>query len=97
MLRFGRAAMPRSATLQTSDQIVIQIAHMQVPSHSAPLRSLISMISYVAVWVKRGVVAHAIDEAAVTFYERHGFLRTPLGERIMLLPIETVRSLIGQL
>ena len=43
----------------------------------------------------RGVVAHAIDEAAVGFYERHGFLRSPLGERVMLMPIETVRSLVG--
>jgi GNAT superfamily N-acetyltransferase len=43
----------------------------------------------------RGVVAHAIDEAAAGFFERHGFIRSPLGERIMLMPIETVRSLIG--
>ena len=35
MLGFGRAAVPRRATLQTSDQIVIQITHMQVPSHPA--------------------------------------------------------------
>lgn len=44
----------------------------------------------------RGVVAHAIDMTAVEFYERHGFLRSPLGERVMLMPIETVRSLIGK-
>jgi GNAT superfamily N-acetyltransferase len=43
----------------------------------------------------RGIVAHAIDEAAVGFYERHGFILSPLGERVMLMPIETVRSLIG--
>ena len=42
----------------------------------------------------RGIIAHAIDEAAVGFYERHGFIRSPLGERIMLMPIETVRSLM---
>ena len=41
----------------------------------------------------RGVVAHAIDETAVRFYEGHGFVRSMLGERIMLLPIESVRSL----
>jgi hypothetical protein len=35
MLSFGRAALPRRATLQTSDQIVIQITYMQVPSHPA--------------------------------------------------------------
>jgi GNAT superfamily N-acetyltransferase len=44
----------------------------------------------------RGVVAHAIDEAAVEFYERHGFVRSPLGERVMLMTIETVRSLVGK-
>ena len=43
----------------------------------------------------RGVVAHAIDEAAARFYETHGFVRSPLGERVMLMPIETVRSLLG--
>jgi GNAT superfamily N-acetyltransferase len=44
----------------------------------------------------RGVVAHAIDDAAVGFYERHGFIRSPLGERVMLMPIETVRTLLGK-
>ena len=42
----------------------------------------------------RGIVAHAIDEAAVAFYVRHGFTRSPLGERVMLMPVETVRSLL---
>lgn len=44
----------------------------------------------------RGVVAHALDATAVGFYERHGFVRSPLGERVMLMPIETVRSLVGK-
>jgi GNAT superfamily N-acetyltransferase len=44
----------------------------------------------------RGVIAHAIDEAAVGFYERHGFVRSPFGERVMLIPIETVLSLVGK-
>jgi GNAT superfamily N-acetyltransferase len=29
----------------------------------------------------RGVVAHAIDEAAVDFYQRHGFVRSPWAKR----------------
>ena len=44
----------------------------------------------------RGVVSHAIDEAAVGFYERSRFVCSPLGERIMLMAIETVRSLVGK-
>jgi GNAT superfamily N-acetyltransferase len=41
----------------------------------------------------RGVIAHAIDDEAVRFYQRHAFLRSPLGERVMLLPIEAVRAM----
>jgi hypothetical protein len=33
MLGLGRAALPRRATFQTSDQIVVQIPHMQVSGH----------------------------------------------------------------
>jgi GNAT superfamily N-acetyltransferase len=42
----------------------------------------------------RGIVAHAIDDDAVRFYQRRGFLLSPLGQRIMLLPIETARALL---
>lgn len=42
----------------------------------------------------RGVIAHAIDEDAMGFYQHHGFLLCPLGERVMLMPIETVRALL---
>jgi GNAT superfamily N-acetyltransferase len=44
----------------------------------------------------RGVVAHAIDAVAVAFYERHGFVHSPLGERTMLMPIESVRLLVAE-
>lgn len=41
----------------------------------------------------RAVIVHAIDDNAVGFYERHGFLASPLGERVLLLPIEAVLAL----
>jgi GNAT superfamily N-acetyltransferase len=44
----------------------------------------------------RGIVAHAIDDDAVRFYERHGFARSPLGERVMLMPIEAARVLFEE-
>jgi GNAT superfamily N-acetyltransferase len=43
----------------------------------------------------RAIVAHAIDEEAVKFYERHAFVRSPFGERIMLLPMENAKVLTG--
>jgi GNAT superfamily N-acetyltransferase len=41
----------------------------------------------------RGVITHAIDDEAVRFYQKHGFALSPLGERTMLLPMETVAAL----
>jgi GNAT superfamily N-acetyltransferase len=43
----------------------------------------------------RGVITHAIDDAAVSFYVRHGFMASPLGERVMLMPIETILALFS--
>jgi GNAT superfamily N-acetyltransferase len=39
----------------------------------------------------RAIVAHAIDDDAVRFYLHHGFLLSPLGERVMMLPMEAAR------
>ncbi|MEI9403266.1 GNAT family N-acetyltransferase [Mesorhizobium argentiipisi] len=44
----------------------------------------------------RAVVAHAIDDGAVGFYQRHGFIMSPLGERVMLMPIETIQALFSK-
>ena len=43
----------------------------------------------------RAVVTHAIDDDAVGFYRRYGFLPSPLGERVMLLPIETIKAAVS--
>lgn len=43
----------------------------------------------------RAVVVHAIDDEAVDFYARYGFVSSPLGQRILLMPIETVRTFQG--
>ena len=42
----------------------------------------------------RGVVVHAIDGDAVAFYQKHGFALSPLGARVMVLAMETVRALL---
>ncbi|MBI5162900.1 MAG: GNAT family N-acetyltransferase [Magnetospirillum sp.] len=41
----------------------------------------------------RGIIVRAIDDEAAQFYQRHGFLPSPLGPGILLMPIETVRAL----
>ena len=39
----------------------------------------------------RAVVVHAIDEKAVGFYKKYGFLEFPAGSRRLFLPIETMK------
>lgn len=43
----------------------------------------------------RAIIAHAIDDDAVRFYRRHGFVLSPLGERVMLLPIEAALAALA--
>jgi len=43
----------------------------------------------------RGIVAHALDDDAVRFYQHRGFLPLTAGTRTMFLPMETARRLIG--
>lgn len=40
----------------------------------------------------RAVIVHAIDDGAVEFYQRLGFIPSPLGPRVLIMPIETVRG-----
>jgi len=41
----------------------------------------------------RAVVVHAIDDDAVRFYQNHGFLLSPLGARVLVMPIEVIRDI----
>lgn len=43
----------------------------------------------------RAVAAHAIDDEAVAFYRKHGFVEAPTA-RFMVLPIETARALVDR-
>jgi hypothetical protein len=46
VLSFDRAVMPRCPTLQSHNQIIIQVSNVQIAGHTnAPMSTLISMIS----------------------------------------------------
>jgi GNAT superfamily N-acetyltransferase len=60
---------------------------------SLPLYALRRCLSVADVAGVRGVIAHAIDDDAVKFYLRNGFVHCPLGERVMLLTVENLRAL----
>ena len=37
----------------------------------------------------RAILVHVIDETAPPFYDAYGFIRSPMGERTFVLPINT--------
>ncbi len=39
----------------------------------------------------RALLVHAVDEEAVKFYLKFGFVPSPIGDRTLLLPVETAR------
>jgi hypothetical protein len=45
MLRFGRAPMACSPALQTGNEVIIKITHMQISGHLSSVRPLRSMMS----------------------------------------------------
>lgn len=40
----------------------------------------------------RALLVHAIDDEAVGFYRKYSFVPTPIGDRTLLLPVETARQ-----
>jgi ribosomal protein S18 acetylase RimI-like enzyme len=40
----------------------------------------------------RAIFVHAVDDEAVAFYVRYGFVQFPAGERTLFLPVETIAA-----
>jgi GNAT superfamily N-acetyltransferase len=92
-----RRSMPERVPLLLIGRLAVDAAWQGRGVGSALLRdALRRCLAASGIAGARGVVAHAIDDDAAGFYERHGFVRSPLGERVMLMPIETVRLLAGK-
>jgi GNAT superfamily N-acetyltransferase len=43
----------------------------------------------------RAVIVHAIDDGAVEFYQRLGFIPSPLGLRVLIMPIESIHCVFS--
>jgi GNAT superfamily N-acetyltransferase len=39
----------------------------------------------------RAILVHAIDDEAMRFYAKYGFIESPIGSQSLILPIETLR------
>lgn len=44
----------------------------------------------------RALVVHALNESAIQFYIKYGFVLSPLSERTLILPVETARQVIAE-
>ena len=91
-----RRGMPEQVPLLLIGRLAIDASHQGKGIGTALLSdALRRCLAASEIVGARGVVAHAIDDDALHFYLRRGFLTSPLGERLVLLPIETVRALLA--
>jgi hypothetical protein len=82
-----RAGMPEQMPLLLIGRLAIDHAFQGI---SDALRRCLAASEIVGT---RGVVIHAVDDQTIGFYQLHGFVHSPLGERVLLMPIEMVRAL----
>jgi len=43
----------------------------------------------------RAMLVHALDEEAAAFYERFGFVRSPMDDLVLMMPLKAVRNRLG--
>ncbi len=92
-----RRGMPDQVPLLLIGRLAIDVAHQGQGIGTALLSDALRRCHAAADIVgARGVVAHAIDDDALRFYRRRGFLSSPLGERVLVMPIETARALFAE-
>lgn len=89
-----RKGMPEEIPLLLIGRLAVDRAHRRKGLGAALLADALRRCAAAAgIAGARGVIAHAVDDAAVGFYLRHGFQPAPpLGERTVLLPIEVLRA-----
>lgn len=91
-----RRGMPEHVPLLLIGRLALDVAWQGQGIGTALLSdALRRCLAAAAIAGTRAVVAHAIDDDALRFYRRRGFLLSPLGERVVLMPTETVRALFG--
>jgi GNAT superfamily N-acetyltransferase len=96
----GRSAAPGNVRRNAPDPVPVMIVgRLAVAARckgqgigSGMLRDSLRRILQAAEVVGcRAILVHAIDQTAVDFYARHGFVEFPGGARTMFLPLETLR------
>ena len=97
----GREALPRAIRHDNPAQIPLVVLGRLATDRiferrglgSAMLNEAISRTLAAASQIGvRALLVHAIDDEAVRFYRKFGFVPTPIGERTLLLPVETARQ-----
>ena len=97
----SRATLPRSIRHNSPDPVpVVVLGRLATDTNfegrgigSAMLQEAISRTLTAATQIGvRALLVHAIDDAAAGFYRKYGFVPCPVGDRTLLLPVETARQ-----
>ena len=98
-----RAALPRSLRHDTPEQIPVVILGRLATDRrferrgigAGMLQEAITRLLTASVEIGvRALIVHALDDAAVGFYRRFGFVASSIDDRTLVLPVETARRAV---
>ena len=92
-----RQGMPNEVPLLLLGRLAVDVAFQGQGLGAALLADALRRCAAASVIAGvRGVITHAIDDEAMAFYRRHGFVAAPpLGELTMLMPIEALHLAVA--
>jgi len=91
-----RRDMPESIPLILIGRLAVDAAHQGRGLGSSLLVDAVRRcVAAAEIIGARGVITHALDDEAAAFYRRHGFLEAPVDGRVLVLPMETAKRLVG--
>lgn len=91
-----RRGMPGRVPLLLIGRLAVDVSHQGIGLGADLLADALQRcVAASEIAGARAIIVHAIDEKAADFYRRHGFVTSPLGELVMLTPVEAVRSAVA--
>lgn len=91
-----RRGMPEEVPLLLIGRLAIDVSHQGRGLGGFLLKdALLRCLSTSEIVGARAIATHAIDDDAAQFYKRHDFVPALLGDRTLILPIETLRASLG--
>jgi GNAT superfamily N-acetyltransferase len=87
--------MPEPVPLITLGRLAVDVSYQGKGMGAGMLRDALQRVLQMSqIAGSRAVIVHAIDQNAMSFYLKYGFIEFPTGTQTMFLPVETIARAI---